>query len=127
MPDRDSVAYLESVFAENMEQERHNCSELLFQFSLIELGEFEMVIDFIDSFRTISLLEAATIFWSQACRTMAKLQSDDIDLAKQKILQRFVNRCIQQYAFLSYGAQCGIRNLQRYLQRCVTCTLRDAG
>ena len=88
-PDDESVSYLASIFEENLQmQETHDCSELLFQFSFIELGEFEMVLDFVDSFRTISLLEAARIFWLQARRTLERLQNDrddNMELAKQKM------------------------------------------
>lgn len=97
----------------------HACAELLFQFASIELGEFEMVLEFLDSFRRISLLEASTVLWAQAVRAMEKLQKDDVDLVRQKALRKFFHRCIQQYAFLSYGAQCGMRNLRKYLHNLI--------
>jgi len=124
--DGEVAAYLLSIWAENMQmQEGDISSELLFQFASIDLGEFEMVLDFVDSFQDISLLEAATILWTQACRTLEKLQKEDMELAQQKVLQKFVNRCIQQYAFLNHGAQCGIRNLRKYLHTCVSMRLFD--
>ncbi len=83
--DGEVAAYLLSIWAENMQmQEGDISSELLFQFASIDLGEFEMVLDFVDSFQDISLLEAATILWTQVCRTLEKLQKEDMELAQQR-------------------------------------------
>ena len=90
-------------------------AEALFRFATIKLGDFESCLLFIDTLIDMNLKSAAAILWWQTCRTFERLVRRDYDDAHHQIVQDFANQCVQQYTLLSYGADCGAKNLRKYL------------
>lgn len=91
----------------------------LYAFSQIPLGEFELCKEFFETHHAIDFRKSALIVWWQVRKTFDRLLriAPDAEDAEQKrrIIREYALRCVQEYALLSYGADCGFENLMRYL------------
>lgn len=89
----------------------------LFKFAMIPLGDFERCLAFVETHRFDDFQACADIFLRQTYRTFEKLLKGDYEERHYHLVQNFAVQNIQQYALLSYGAECGSQNLMRYLHK----------
>ena len=90
-------------------------TEELFAFSKVHLGDFERCLAFVESHTALDYRAAADKMLWQAYKTFERLQSRDFDDRHLRLVQMFANQCVQQYALLDFGADCGVENLKKYL------------
>ena len=52
----------------------------------------------------------------QSIKTFERLLKRDFDVDRHLgVVQEFANQCVQQFALLNYGKDCGYERLRRYL------------
>ena len=95
----------------------------LYAFSQIPLGEFELCKEFFETHQTVDFRKSAVIVWWQVRKTFERLLrvSPDLEDAedRRKLIREYAVRCVQEYALLSYGADCGMENVMKYLGKWV--------
>ncbi|KAI5123160.1 hypothetical protein M0805_000863 [Coniferiporia weirii] len=90
-------------------------SEELFIFSKIPLGDFECCLAFLENRATLDLRASADKLLWQAHKTFERLIKRDYEDKFHHLVQDYANQCVQQYALLDYGAECGFESLRKYL------------
>ena len=109
--------FLPSLWANNLDlaNKGESCSEILFKFATIELGDFETILFNLDSLAGIGFETAAITFWAQTRRIFRQLRRCEISVPQYLETVRFVHQCVQQYSFLEYGVNCGVKKVRKYL------------
>lgn len=95
-------------------------TEELFEFSKVSVGDFERCLAFVESHNALDYRAAADKMLWQAYKTFERLHRRDFDTRHMRLVQKFANQCVQQYALLDFGADCGVESLKRYLHGCVS-------
>jgi hypothetical protein len=93
----------------------------LYAFSHIPLGEFELCKEFFEIHHELDFRKSALIVWWQVRKTFERLlrippDAEDAE-EKKRLVRRYALSCVQEYALLSYGADCGMENLMKYLRK----------
>ncbi|KAH8113522.1 hypothetical protein DFH11DRAFT_1544761 [Phellopilus nigrolimitatus] len=94
--------------------------QTLFEFASIRFGDFESCLQFMNTQGVELDLRASAdrMLW-QTYKTFERLIRRDFDARLQPLVQDLANQCVQQYALLDYGADCGYERLRTYLHRLV--------
>lgn len=90
-------------------------AEDLFEFAKIPLGDFEHCLAFIEAHKGMDFRASADDLLWQTYKAFERLIKRDFEDKFHPVVQDFANQCVQQYALLDYGADCGYENTTKYL------------
>ena len=90
-------------------------AEELFEFAKIPLGDFERCLAFVEAHKGMDFQASADDLLWQTYKAFERLIKRDFEDKFHPVVQDFANQCVQQYALLDYGADCGYENLGKYL------------
>lgn len=92
-------------------------TEDLYHFAKIPLGDFEGLLAFVEEHSMLDYRAAAEKMLWQTMKTFEKLVKKDLETRHIPLVQEFASQCVQQYALLDYGADCGYEKLRQYLHK----------